>query len=167
MQTYLQTKYEYAKDLKKLIIDLNNYMSRKVSTGMFITMLLFEWDSVKKKLSYVSCGHEHILHFKADGSMECIRSGGLALMMDPDIEPYIDECEIKIEKGDSIILYTDGITETFSPKHEIFGLDRLVNFFKNKPINSELIENLLPQTLDAWRKDGIQTDDITCVLMQF
>jgi serine phosphatase RsbU (regulator of sigma subunit) len=168
MQTYLQTKYEYAKDLKKLIIDLNTYMSRKVSTGMFITMLLFEWDSVKKKLRYVSCGHEHILHFKAhDGSMECIRSGGLALMMDADIEPYIDECEIKVEKGDSIILYTDGVTETFSPKHEIFGLDRLVKFFKNKPINNDLIENLLPKALDDWRKDGIQTDDITCVLMQF
>jgi serine phosphatase RsbU (regulator of sigma subunit) len=168
MQTYLQTQYEHAKDLKKLIIDLNTYMSRKVNTGMFITMLFFEWDSTNRKLRYVSCGHEHILHFKAkDNSMECIRSGGLALMMDSDIEPYIDEYELKIERGDSVILYTDGITETFSPKREVFGLERLVKFFEDKPINKELIEKLLPQTLDAWRKDGMQTDDITCVLMQF
>ncbi|MDR0516216.1 MAG: SpoIIE family protein phosphatase [Fibromonadaceae bacterium] len=168
MQTYLQTKYEYAKDLKKLIIDLNTYMSRKVSTGMFITMLFFEWNSEDRKLRYVSCGHEHILHFKAHGkTMKCIRSGGLALMMDSDIEPYIEECELKIEEGDAVLLYTDGVTETFSPKKEIFGLERLIKFFEGKPINSELIEKLLPQTLDAWRGDGVQTDDITCVLMRF
>ncbi|MDR2580332.1 MAG: SpoIIE family protein phosphatase [Fibromonadaceae bacterium] len=168
MQTYLQNEYKHVKDLKKFIVDLNTYMSRKISTGMFITMLFFEWDSNNNKLRYVSCGHEHILHFKAkSNTMDCIRSGGLALMMDPDIEPYISENELLVEKGDTIILYTDGITETFSPKGEIYGLERLISFLEGKTIDDDLIEKLLPQTLDAWRGDGIQTDDITSVMMRF
>jgi len=168
MQTYLQNQYKYATELKKLILDLNVYLSHKINTGMFITMLLFEWDSKKKKLRYVSCGHEHILHFKSKKkTIECIRSGGLALMMDSDLEPYIDEQELKVEKGDAIILYTDGVTETFNAKKEIFGLDRLIKFFEGKEMNGELIEKQLTATLDAWRGDGIQTDDITCVMMKF
>jgi serine phosphatase RsbU (regulator of sigma subunit) len=168
MQTYLQNQYKYAKELKKLILDLNTYLSRKINTGMFITMLLFEWDSQRKKLRYISCGHEHILHFKSKKkTIECIRSGGLALMMDSDLEPYIDECELPVEKGDAIILYTDGVTETFNSKKEIFGLDRLVKFLEGKKVDGNLIEKQLPEVLNAWRGDGIQTDDITCVMMQF
>jgi serine phosphatase RsbU (regulator of sigma subunit) len=135
---------------------------------MFVTLLFFEWDSKHSKLRYVSCGHEHILHFHSkDKTIECIRSGGLALMMDSDIEPYINNCELTVERGDSVILYTDGVTETFSPAKEIFGLERLVKFFENSTINKSSIEKLLPQTLANWRGDGIQTDDITCMLMQF
>jgi len=169
MQTYLQNKYQKENDLKKIIVDMNKYLSNKITAGMFFaTLLFFEWDSKKKKLYYVSCGHEHILHFHAKTkTIESIRSGGLALMMDPDIDPYIKNSELVVEKGDSIILYTDGITETFNPKKEIFGLERLVEFFEKNPITKNSIEKLLPQTLENWRGHPDQTDDITCMLMQF
>ena len=169
MQTYLQNKYQKENDLKKLIVDLNKYLSNKITAGMFFaTLLFFEWDSKKKKLCYVSCGHEHILHFHAKTkTIESIRSGGLALMMDADIDPYIRNNELVVEKGDSIILYTDGITETFNPKKEIFGLERLVEFFEKNPITKNTIEKLLPKTLEKWRGHPNQTDDITCMLMQF
>ncbi|GBU25598.1 serine phosphatase RsbU [Fibrobacteria bacterium R8-3-H12] len=169
MQTYLQNQYKRENDLKKLIVDLNKYLSSKITTGMFfVTLLFFEWDSKKKKLHYVSCGHEHILHFHAKNeTIECIRSGGLALMMDSDIDPYIKDCELVVEKGDSVILYTDGITETFNSAREIFGLERLVEFFEKSHINKNSIEKLLPQTLEKWRGNPNQTDDITCMLMQF
>jgi len=168
LQTYLQNQYKKEEDLKKLIVDVNRYLSNKINTGMFVTLLFFEWDLKQNKLRYVSCGHEHILHFQAQNKIiKRIRSGGLALMMDPDIDPYIESSELIVEKGDSVILYTDGVTETFNPAREIFGLDRLVEFFENIPINRSSIEKLLPQTLANWRGDGIQTDDITCILMQF
>jgi len=169
MQTYLHNQYKRENDLKKLIVDLNKYLSNKITTGMFfVTLLFFEWDSKKKKLSYVSCGHEHILHFHAKNeTIECIRSGGLALMMDSDIDPYIKNTELIVEKGDSVILYTDGVTETFNPERQIFGLERLVEFFSKSPINKNAIEKLLPQTLEKWRGHPNQTDDITCMLMQF
>jgi len=169
MQTYLQNQYKKENDLKQLIVDLNKYLSNKITTGMFFaTLLFFEWDSKQKKLCYVSCGHEHILHFHAKNeTIECIRSGGLALMMDADIDPYIKNKELVVEKGDSVILYTDGITETFNPAKQIFGLERLVEFFARNPISKSSIEKLLPQTLEDWRGNPNQTDDITCILMQF
>jgi len=168
MQTYLQSQYKVEGDLKKLLVGLNNYLSSRIDTGMFVTLLLFEWDPSTNRLHYVSCGHEHILHYHyGDGNIECIRSGGLALMMDLDIEPYIKDCELVVEKGDSIILYTDGVTETFNSAKEFFGLEKLVRFFEKAPINKSSIENLLPQTLADWRGDALQADDITCVLMQF
>ncbi len=169
MQTYLQNQYKEESDLKKLLIGLNNYLSNKIETWMFVTLLFFEWDSKLNKLRYVSCGHEHILHFHAKNkTIERIRSGGIALMMDSDIDPYIKDCELVVESGDSVILYTDGVTETFSPAREIFGLDRLVEFFENSSsINKDSIEKHLPQVLADWRGDAFQSDDITCMLMQF
>ncbi|MDR2999803.1 MAG: SpoIIE family protein phosphatase [Fibromonadaceae bacterium] len=168
MQTYLQNKYKEEDDLKKLIVGLNDYLSRKIENGMFVTLLFFEWDSRQNKLRYVSCGHEHILHFRSKSqTIERIRSGGLALMMDSDIEPYIKDCELAVEEGDSVILYTDGITETFNTSREIFGLERFVNFFENHPINRNSVEKQLPRLLEDWRGEAMQSDDITCVLMQF
>lgn len=168
MQTYLQNQYKKEDDLKKLIVDLNGYLSDKVDTGMFVTLLFFEWDSKNNKLSYVSCGHEHILHFHSkDKTLECIRSGGIALMMDSDIDPYIKNLELKVETGDSVVLYTDGVTETFNSDRKIFGLEGVVGFLEKNSINKETIEKLLPQTLENWRGDTNQTDDITCLLMQF
>ena len=168
MQTYLQNQYKREDDLKKLIVDLNEYLANKISTGMFVTLLIFEWDSKQNKLYYVSCGHEHILHYHSENkTIECIRSGGLALMMDSDIYPYIKNCELDVEKGDAIILYTDGVTETFNPAKEQFGLERLVEFFEKVPINRSAVEKLLPQTLLNWRGDDNRTDDTTCMLMQF
>ena len=169
LQTYLQNQYRRENDLKKLIVDLNKYLSNKITTGMFfVTLLFFEWDSKQKKLHYVSCGHEHILHYHAkSGTIESIRSGGLALMMDSDIDPYIKDKELVVEKGDSVILYTDGITETFNPERQIYGLDKLVEFFERNPVNKHSIEKLLPKTLETWRGNPNQTDDITCMLMQF
>jgi len=169
MQTYLQNRYREENDLKKLIIGLNDYLSNKIETGMFVTLLFFEWDSELNKLHYVSCGHEHILHFHCKSKIiERIRSGGLALMMDADIDPYIKDCELAVESGDSVILYTDGVTETFNSAREIFGLDRLVEFFENSgSINKDSIGKRLPQVLADWRGDAFQSDDITCMLMQF
>jgi serine phosphatase RsbU (regulator of sigma subunit) len=168
MQTYLQNQYKREDDLKKLIVDLNEYLYNKISTGMFVTLLFFEWDSKHGKLHYVSCGHEHILYYHSKKkTIECIRSGGLALMMDSDIYPYIKNNELIVEKGDAIILYTDGVTETFNPAKEIFGLERLMEFFEKAPINRSSVEKLLPQTLLNWRGDDNQTDDTTCMLMQF
>ncbi|MCL2102130.1 MAG: SpoIIE family protein phosphatase [Fibromonadales bacterium] len=168
MQTYLQNQYKTEDDLKKLIVGLNDYLSNRIENGMFVTLLFFEWDSRRNKLHYVSCGHEHILHFRSKSqTIDRIRSGGLALMMDSDIEPYIKDCELAVEEGDSIILYTDGITETFNASKEIFGLERFVNFFENHPINRNSIEKQLPRLLEDWRGEAMQSDDITCVLMQF
>jgi serine phosphatase RsbU (regulator of sigma subunit) len=170
IQTYLQNQYKEKRNLKNLIIDLNTYLYNKISTGMFVTLLFFEWNSKRNKLHYVSCGHEHILHYHAkEKTVECIRSGGLALMMDADIEPYITDNELAVKKGDAIILYTDGVIETFNSAREIFGLDRLVKFFESSPtINRYTIEKQLPQVLTEWRGDAAnQTDDITCVLMRF
>jgi len=169
VQTYLQNQYKKEGDLKKIIINLNSYLYNKISTGMFVTLLLFEWNSKENKLHYVSCGHEHILHYHAKSkTIDCIRSGGLALMMDSDIEPYIADSEITVESGDFIILYTDGVIETFNPAKEIFGLERLVKFFKKtSEVNKNTIEKMLPQTLLEWRGDDNQTDDTTCILMRF
>ncbi|MCL2283312.1 MAG: SpoIIE family protein phosphatase [Fibromonadales bacterium] len=168
MQTYLQNEYQRQDDLKKLLTGLNNYLSYRIEMGMFITLLFFEWDPKSNRLHYVSCGHEHILHFHAkDKTIKRIRSGGIALMMDSDIEPYIKDCELVVEKGDSVILYTDGVTEAFNPMRKIFGLDRLVNFFEGVHISKDAVKSLLPKVLEDWRGNAMQTDDITCMLMQF
>jgi len=169
MQTYLQNRYKEEDDLKRLMIGLNDYLSNKIETGMFVTLLFFEWDSNLSKLRYVSCGHEHILHFHSKNRViERIRSGGIALMMDSDIDPYIKSSELAVESGDSVILYTDGVTETFNSSREIFGLERLVEFFENSgTINRDSIEKHLPQVLANWRGEAFQSDDITCMLMQF
>jgi serine phosphatase RsbU (regulator of sigma subunit) len=135
---------------------------------MFMTLLFFEWDRQSKPLKYASCGHEHILWYKkAEGVLECRKSGGIALAMTDDIEPFVKEQSLEIQQGDTILVYTDGVTEAKAVSGEMFGLERLKNFVANNHNDSvEDIRKNLVRALDAWRGSAEQSDDITLLALR-
>jgi serine phosphatase RsbU (regulator of sigma subunit) len=169
LQTMLQASYRHASCVGSLLVEANALLSQKIKSSMFMTLLFFEWDTQKKTLRYASCGHEHILWYKkAEGVLECLKSGGIALAMTDDIEPFVKETELPVQEGDTVFVYTDGVTEAKSPSGEMFGLDRLWNFVANNHNDSvdEIRQNLMT-ALDDWRGSAEQSDDITLLGMRF
>jgi serine phosphatase RsbU (regulator of sigma subunit) len=168
LQTMLQASYRHASCPRSLLVEANALLAQKIKSSMFMTLLFFEWDTQKKTLRYASCGHEHILWYKkAEGALECRKSGGIALAMTDDIEPFVKEIELPVQEGDTVFVYTDGVTEAKSPSGEMFGLERLRNFVANNHNDSidEIRQNLMI-ALDDWRGSAEQSDDITLLGMR-
>lgn len=137
-------------------------------SGKFVSMLLFQWDG--KSLIYSSAGHEHILHYHAaTGVCDAYRSGGVVLGVDyRNFSRLVKEKSLDWEKGDIIILFTDGATEAKNEEGDMYKLPNLqkaVEKYHSLPV-TVMIEAILKELKEFIGK-AIQHDDITLLGIKF
>ncbi|MDR1760093.1 MAG: SpoIIE family protein phosphatase [Fibrobacter sp.] len=170
LQALLHAECLHYVDSYRTLVNINPQLSARISReAMFVTLLFFEWNAERRELSYTSCGHEHILHYKAnENRLDVIRSGGIALAIVEDNSSLIRREILSVSPGDTVLLYTDGVTEAQNINNEMFGLERLKSFLNQHQGNSaKVIHDELLEKLQTFRAGALQTDDITVVVMRF
>ena len=102
----------------------NDYIARLHGrTNMFATVFLASLEPYSGELVYVNAGHEPALTIAPDGSIEELRPTGPALGMLPD--SHFTAVTRTLEKGHSLLAFTDGLVEAHSPTGEVYGGKRL------------------------------------------
>jgi phosphoserine phosphatase RsbU/P len=102
----------------------NDYIARLHGrTNMFATVFLASLEPYSGELVYVNAGHEPALTIAPDGSVEELRPTGPALGMMPD--SHFTAVSRTLEKGHSLLVFTDGLVEAHSPTGEVYGGKRL------------------------------------------
>lgn len=107
---------------------LNRAIQPDMRPGMFITLFYGILDLDTNALRYVRAGHEAILLLRRGASgPELLDAEGMAVGLDegPLFDQVLEEREVRLNEGDLVALYTDGITEAQNPKGEEFSRDRL------------------------------------------
>ncbi len=163
--------YNYATepDLTKLIIDVNKILKAKTSTNMFMTMVALRWDELTKNLSYVSAGHEQMIHYKkATNEIVLTPAGGLALGMFPDISKHIREVVVDFQPGDVLVIYSDGIPECWRNETEMYGIERFKKAVASfADLRTALgIRNAIMADVKGFAGKWKQIDDITLVVLK-
>lgn len=133
-----------------------------------ITMLLMCWDRKTQKVLYTGTGHEYLLVYRQDsGEIERINAAGMWLGIDDNIEGFLQERTLTLNPGDTILLYTDGITEYHNYQGEMFGVERLQQFLTQHGSDSpeRIVQNLF-KTLDEFSRGMPQQDDMTIVILK-
>ncbi len=144
----------------------NHILQLDSSEGFFVTVFYAILELTSGKVTYCVAGHNppYLLR-PGQGELQMLNKGGIALgMMDPI---SLKDQELVLAPGDGLILYTDGITETFSPEGEAFGDVR----FKAR------LESLLGETargiiegiritLDDFRAGRALDDDYTLLVIR-
>lgn len=161
--------YSTEPDLKKMVIDVNRVLYAKTMTNMFMTLCLMEWNIKEQKFSFVNAGHERIMHYKAqEQKIEFSSTKGIALGMVKDVENNLEQGEILFEKGDFLIIYSDGIPEAFNDKKECYCMDRFsaaVQRFGTLPTSEEMKKAIL-EDVKQFVSGHEQTDDITLIVLK-
>lgn len=155
---------------QELITKTNQLLTPRISSRLFMTSVMLRWDKPAQKMYYTGAGHEHILLYRHKSEqVEAIRSGGIALGMIPDVSQIIKEAEIPLEVGDSLILYSDGITEAKNKTGEMYGLEKLsVSLKKHGYLPSaESIFDHLSQDFAQFVGEYVQVDDITMIVIKY
>jgi len=144
-----------------LLNQLNNEICETISRGMFVTMLIGIYDSVKKEMLLSSAGHEPPIIFSEDGSFTNYNESGPPL----GIMPKTKYTEHTIPfNNSSMYIFTDGITEIKSPNGEMLGSEgfqKYIKKFKDKQ-NSERLKIIIDDILS---NGYIQKDDLTIVVI--
>jgi serine phosphatase RsbU (regulator of sigma subunit) len=142
-----------------LNIIMNSYLMPEKYTSFFYGIL----DTQEKKFVYANAGHPFPIIIRSNGEINYLTNGGLLLGVNPNTS--YEQSAINLEKGDVLLLYTDGIVETRNAVGEEFGENRLIDFCKTN-MNMEEInfrENILA-TLNKFSNSNID-DDITLVVV--
>ncbi len=152
-----------------LLIGLSNRVYSQMESREFMTLLYLFWDNTQKVMRYASAGHEHILHYvHKTGKIRRIKSGGIAIGMHDDMAQFVSEKEIKVDKGDTIVLYTDGITEARSKSGDMYGLDRLQEKMSECCEKSpEEQKQIIIKDINEFTAGCEQYDDITMIVCKF
>ena len=100
-----------------------------------------------------------------DFSVDVISTEGTWIGITDDIEGFMKDAEVPVGKGDMILLYTDGATETKNHNDEMFGEDRLAGSFMAHsclPVN-EIVQKIIA---DITEFQAVQDDDITLLVIK-
>ena len=109
---------------RRFLCSVNQLFCQNTFGGSFATLFFAEYDDTARRLRYINCGHLCALLLRADDSLDRLNSTATILGAFKDWECEVEESQLF--PGDTLALYTDGVTEAFSPQREEFGEDRLV-----------------------------------------
>ena len=117
----------------------------------------------------ISGQHEEILIVRSDGNIERIDTMdlGLPIALDENITEFINSATVELKTGDGVVLYTDGITETFNVDRQQYGLDRLCDVISENwqhPIE-DIKQSVINDVL-TFRGKEKQFDDITLLILK-
>jgi sigma-B regulation protein RsbU (phosphoserine phosphatase) len=135
---------------------------------MFVTVFAGILDLRNGSIEYADGGHEPPYIVKADGGAAMIdKIGGLALGFISGYEFH--EGKIQLQSGDSLVLYTDGITEAMDVEHHLFGAERIQSLLdRSAPgITSQVLSKTLLGGVAAFVGGAHQSDDITLLVLKY
>ncbi len=169
-----QTKMKYiacnnphspAEALKKL----NAEMVKAMREDMFITMIYATISADGSTVKLSRAGHEAALFYKSrDGKVEEIRPSGMAVgMVESELfDSSVGEISFKLESGDALTLYTDGISEAQNSSGEEFSKIRLEKILQNLNTKTaaEINEGMISE-MEKFSK-GAKSDDITLLTIK-
>ena len=149
----------------QVLDEVNNLLQDDSDTGMFVTLFYGIYDPATNEFTYANGGHNPPLIVHADGSSTVLAmTGGVALGVVPSIQ--YEQTTVAISPGDTILLYTDGITDATNEEGEFFGLERLqATFAGNPPRDSRAANDAVFEALQNFVGDAAQADDITCLAL--
>ncbi len=152
--------------LSELTGRVNDLMTQNTTQGRFITFFWGILEPGTGSFTYVNAGHNPPILCRNNGSLERLDDGGLILGVMPTMRPY-EQGTVTLEHGDTICLYTDGVTEAMNPAGEEFGEDRLDAIVRDsRTVPLDALRRSIVDAVTGWSVTGVQTDDITLVLLR-
>ena len=147
-----------------LMTKLNVYLWSSIPDNSLITLFYGELDTRTGDLFYVNAGHNAPILLRQAAPLERLPATALVLGIDP--ESSFESGQVRIDSGERLLLYTDGISEAFNPKEEEYGEERVVAFLQAHTgmASAELIQELVKDVLRFCGAERVR-DDMTLMVI--
>ncbi len=151
----------------RVLFEVNNLLVDESPANMFVTVFYGVLDTRNGAFEYSNGGHNSPYLINDSGTVNRLDNiGGLLLgaMKNTEYESHI----IILKPNESILFYTDGVTEAFNKKEEEFNEDRLVDSLQNKnALNASELVRLVIDNVEMFTNGIDQSDDITCMALKY
>ncbi len=143
---------------EELCSRLNALLCRNIASDRFVTLFYAQLDGLSRQLRYVSAGHNPPFVVRRDGSHERLRQGGIVLGVFANQTFKSDVT--RLQSGDRLVLYTDGVTEACNSDDEEFGEDRLLRVLQENAsspaveIQKKILQSVANFSRGTWQDDA-------------
>ncbi len=165
-QANLHALIRTTKSLKELITELNACVNKTAKGEKYITFFIGIVNFATHTLSYINSGHNPPILFDSTG-IRLLDKGTTGLGMFDEL-PFINQGEETFEKGATIFLYTDGVTELENDNGDFYGIDNLKEFIasNNDVVILKSFHQNLIKSLDKFRQSKFYNDDVTVLTLR-
>ena len=163
LQANLRTQFAVAlDDPERFLHSVNQLFCENTADNAYASMFFAIYHDQSQRLRYANCGHLSGLLLRRDGALERLDSTCTVLGLFPDWKCAMSDC--LLYSGDTLALYTDGVTESFNHREEEFGEERLLDVLRQhrgkcaQELTTAIVEEV--QRFSANK----QYDDITLIV---
>jgi serine phosphatase RsbU (regulator of sigma subunit) len=163
LQANLRSQCAIAVDQpQRLLRSVNQFFYENTADSAYSTLFFAEYDDNGQRLRYANCGHLSALLLRSDNTLERLASTCTVLGLFKEWDCSIGER--RLFSGDTLALYTDGITESFNDAGEEFGEQRLIEALRrHRELSSQAVLGSIVDEVNQFSPRE-QDDDITLIV---
>ena len=151
--------------LYEMVKSVNQYLAENTPTNRFVTLFVAELDPLLGTFSYINAGHNPPLIGHLDGKVEQLESGGFPLGILPMADFEVGQT--KLEPGESLVIYSDGVSEANNLNEDEFGMERLIQVVsQNLKSSAAGMRDKVESALSTFTQTAPPNDDITLVIVK-
>jgi serine phosphatase RsbU (regulator of sigma subunit) len=165
LQGNLRTQYAIAlDDPQRFLQSVNELFCDNTPDNAYASLFFGVYDDQAQRLCYANCGHLSALLLRSDGVLDRLESTCTVLGLFRSWSCAIAEC--RLSAGDTLALYTDGITESFNSDEEEFGEERLISALRrHRDLPPQAALDSIVEEVRCFSRQE-QHDDITLIVAQ-
>ena len=146
-----------------VLTEVNRRLLKESSNAMFVTVFYAILDPIPRSLTYANAGHDPPFLRRASGGVERLPYGGLIMGLFEQLT-LTDET-LNLESRDTLVAYTDGLTDTVNHLDEDYGHTRLADTLNSAPAAARDILAHILKDLEAFAGPVPRPDDITLLIL--
>ena len=151
--------------VSQMAASINDQLCRSTDSNRFVTAFVALYDDAARALRYTNAGHNPPLLVRAAGAVERLVAGGVVLGAF-EWATY-EEGGVSLDRGDLLLLYSDGITEAQNARGEEYGEERLTAFARaNRRLAADELRAVIFREIDTWTGGRERDDDQTVVILK-
>ncbi len=144
---------------------VNAQLAKENQASLFVTMILGIVDTATGRMVYGQGGHNPPILVPAQGKPTYEPAGGMPLGVFEDAK--FGEQELHLKPGETLLVYTDGVTEAMNQAKDLFGEDRLEKAVTGvADLSPEKIAERVIEQVEGFVLEAERSDDITLLAIQ-
>jgi sigma-B regulation protein RsbU (phosphoserine phosphatase) len=144
---------------------INRTVCQNVTPGKYVTFFMGRLDPGTGAVEYVNAGHNPPIVVRADGGLDSLATGGVVLGLFED--GAYEQAATHLGPGDVLVVFSDGVTETWNRDDVEFGDARLAELIRRgKDLDADALQREILRELDRFSEGTKATDDRTLIVIK-
>jgi serine phosphatase RsbU (regulator of sigma subunit) len=152
-------------DPARTLNHVNRFLCDHVEVGRYATMF-FGILEENGKLEYINAGHPSPILLRKEAAEEAFTNGSFPVGLVPEAE--FTTATLQLEPDDTLVLFSDGVTEAMDPDEELYGVGRLRAVLEGKrDLPLDEIQKTVLESVENFARGARQADDLTILVVRF